>query len=205
MYWARKAFSLIESAIVLGVVGLVIGGIWVAAATVRENMLANDIAQGLLYIKNEMQSQILVSQVPLTMQDSLWGALPSTASKLNLAPADWVQSNGKIVTPSGQGLTIGTFDSTAWELSGVGVPSGSIGFGMAISSPANAFSPSLCVKVLTKWLAADGQNWARINGNPVYRAPASNRDITHSVGYCNANGSYTISSVSFWFSLSRTQ
>jgi len=35
--YARAAFSLIEAAIVLAIVGLVIGGIWVASATVNEN------------------------------------------------------------------------------------------------------------------------------------------------------------------------
>lgn len=34
----RRGFSLIEAAIVLGVVGLVIGGIWIAASAVRENL-----------------------------------------------------------------------------------------------------------------------------------------------------------------------
>jgi type II secretory pathway pseudopilin PulG len=34
----RRGFNLIESAIVLGVVGLVIGGIWVAAASVKERL-----------------------------------------------------------------------------------------------------------------------------------------------------------------------
>jgi type II secretory pathway pseudopilin PulG len=33
----KKAFSLIEAAIVLGIIGLVIGGIWIAAASVQEN------------------------------------------------------------------------------------------------------------------------------------------------------------------------
>lgn len=37
----KYAFSLIEAAIVLGVVGLVIGGIWVAAAAVQETMRVN--------------------------------------------------------------------------------------------------------------------------------------------------------------------
>lgn len=34
----RRGFNLVEAAIVLGVVGLVIGGIWVAAASVTRNM-----------------------------------------------------------------------------------------------------------------------------------------------------------------------
>lgn len=33
---SRHGFSLIEAAIVLGIVGLVIGGLWIATASVRE-------------------------------------------------------------------------------------------------------------------------------------------------------------------------
>lgn len=48
----RRAFSLIEASIVLGVVGLIIGGIWVAAAAVNENMKWRQTEDGLtLYIQ----------------------------------------------------------------------------------------------------------------------------------------------------------
>lgn len=50
---SRKGFNLIEAAIVLGVVGLVIGGIWVGAATVSENYKVNKTASDLeLIVKN---------------------------------------------------------------------------------------------------------------------------------------------------------
>jgi hypothetical protein len=41
----RRGFSLIEAAVVLGVVGLVIGGIWAAAVTVKENLEVNQILE----------------------------------------------------------------------------------------------------------------------------------------------------------------
>lgn len=50
MPYSRRAFSLIESAIVLGVVGLVIGGIWVAAAAVSENMKVSKTVAALMTI-----------------------------------------------------------------------------------------------------------------------------------------------------------
>lgn len=43
-----RGFNLIEAAIVLGVVGLVIGGIWVAAAAVQSNLREADASKGLL-------------------------------------------------------------------------------------------------------------------------------------------------------------
>lgn len=52
----RRAFSLIEAAIVLGVVGLVIGGIWVAAKAVTENRKITATYSGMLMIqKNILQ------------------------------------------------------------------------------------------------------------------------------------------------------
>jgi type II secretory pathway pseudopilin PulG len=47
---AKRGFNLIEAAIVLGVVGLVIGGIWVAAAAVQANLRKADAAKGLIQI-----------------------------------------------------------------------------------------------------------------------------------------------------------
>lgn len=47
---SSKGFNLIEAAIVLGVVGLVIGGIWVAAAAVQQNLRETDASKGLIQI-----------------------------------------------------------------------------------------------------------------------------------------------------------
>ena len=43
-----SGFTLIEIAIVLTIVGLLIGGIWLAAATVLENKKRNDFATEML-------------------------------------------------------------------------------------------------------------------------------------------------------------
>lgn len=40
-----RGFNLVESAIVLGIVGLVIGGIWAAAAGIQRNMYRNEIIE----------------------------------------------------------------------------------------------------------------------------------------------------------------
>lgn len=45
----RKGFNLVEAAIVLGVVGLVIGGIWIAAATVTYNQKLQQTFDGWTY------------------------------------------------------------------------------------------------------------------------------------------------------------
>lgn len=51
----RRGFNLIEAAIVLGVIGLVIGGIWVAAAKVQQNMRVND-AEKLILVSKDFAS-----------------------------------------------------------------------------------------------------------------------------------------------------
>lgn len=43
----RRGFNLVEAAIVLGVVGIVIGGIWVTASTVMENIKVNQALNGM--------------------------------------------------------------------------------------------------------------------------------------------------------------
>lgn len=48
----KRGFNLIEAAVVLGIVGLVIGGIWVAAATLNEQWKAARHAQQLQLIAN---------------------------------------------------------------------------------------------------------------------------------------------------------
>ena len=52
----RRGFNLIEAAIVLGVVGLVIGGIWVAAASVQQNLRESDASKGLIQIVQNTRS-----------------------------------------------------------------------------------------------------------------------------------------------------
>lgn len=47
-----KGFSLVEAAIVLGVVGLVIGGIWVAAAKVNDSIKWRQTEEGWIYYMN---------------------------------------------------------------------------------------------------------------------------------------------------------
>ena len=42
----QKAFSLIETAIVLAIVGLVIGGIWVGAAIVSDSIKKQQVVEG---------------------------------------------------------------------------------------------------------------------------------------------------------------
>lgn len=60
---ARHGFSLIEAAIVLGIVGLVIGGIWVAASSVQKQQRMARELTGILTIVQNIQN-LYVGQSP---------------------------------------------------------------------------------------------------------------------------------------------
>ena len=51
----QKGFNLVEAAIVLGIVGLVIGGIWVAASSVYENNRTQRASQQLITIVQQVR------------------------------------------------------------------------------------------------------------------------------------------------------
>lgn len=53
----RNGFSLIETAIVLGVVGIVIGGIWVASASVMENKRIADTQEDVLQLVSNLRAK----------------------------------------------------------------------------------------------------------------------------------------------------
>lgn len=51
----NAGFSLVEAAIVLGVVGLIIGGIWAASNSVAQNRQTNQLAAGTLVMVNNIR------------------------------------------------------------------------------------------------------------------------------------------------------
>lgn len=55
---ARRGFNLIEAAIVLAVVGLVVAGIWVAAASLKQRWFEQQFMEGLVVLKNNAQKYI---------------------------------------------------------------------------------------------------------------------------------------------------
>jgi type II secretory pathway pseudopilin PulG len=57
----KKGFSLVEAAIVLGVVGLVIGGIWVAAASVKQRWFETKFSEGFLLFVQKTQRYLTQS------------------------------------------------------------------------------------------------------------------------------------------------
>ncbi len=97
-----KGFSLIEAAIVLGVVGAVIGTIWVSAATVYENHTVNKTVEGIFLTARNIQNLISIRDSEtigeLTSLDNL-------AIQSEVAPKDWV-INGSLKIFNGGSVTI---------------------------------------------------------------------------------------------------
>ncbi len=92
----RRGFNLVEAAIVLGVVGLVIGGIWVAASAVSSNQKLAEMTKGLGYA-NERLRQLAPSlgSTPTTLIS--WLTRTGPGIHMAILPSDWI-TNG-IVTP----------------------------------------------------------------------------------------------------------
>jgi Tfp pilus assembly protein PilE len=77
----QRGFNLIEAAIVLGIVGLIVGGIWVAAAAVYENLRTGRGTQQLLQtaqaIRSLHASQTTITTGDITASMAAAKALPS--------------------------------------------------------------------------------------------------------------------------------
>jgi type II secretory pathway pseudopilin PulG len=82
----KKGFSLIETAVILAVLGLVIGGIWVAAAAVNETIKVNRSVEFVLTVATNLQTKWkgatfsaleLSSNYPITSCVADGGLIPS--------------------------------------------------------------------------------------------------------------------------------
>lgn len=104
----RHGFSLVESAIVLAVVGLVLGGIWVASAAMYERYRVNKTVEGVLTAVKNIQKLISVrdaTQKAINDGVSYCGgaggsSLSSFLIPANIFPKDWV-SGSSIKNPFG--------------------------------------------------------------------------------------------------------
>ena len=81
---AKRGFNLVEAAIVLGVIGLVIGGIWVAAAAVQSNLRKSDASKGLIQIVQNVRN-LYYGQSP-----SSTGAITTQLINANAVPGNFI-------------------------------------------------------------------------------------------------------------------
>lgn len=97
-----RGFNLVEAAIVLGVVGLVIGGIWIAASAASETYKVNKSVEGMFQTSRNIQNTIPKSNASVIGNN---GDMVPIVINANLAPADWVK-NGTLVNPFGGSIDI---------------------------------------------------------------------------------------------------
>lgn len=137
----KRGFNLIEAAIVLGVVGLVVGGIWGVAAKFYEDYKVNKFINELgMIVKN---TQALISQTDSTLiGDNKW--ITNTLRDAGVFPSDWNVS-GTIKSP---------LSDNPFLLKNYTIPS------PLLAIHFNA-SRSNCVKVITRLTATAAMSGSR--------------------------------------------
>ena len=75
---ARRGFTLTELAIVLGVMGLILGAIWSASATVSANQKNTKAIRQILVVAQAMKSSFSSGTIPAA--DNISPPTPSTAA-----------------------------------------------------------------------------------------------------------------------------
>jgi hypothetical protein len=154
---ARRGFNLVEAAIVLGVVGLVIGGIWTAASAVRQKTLINQAVMGMLQIVEKYRS--LYAPFGLT-------SIPDGSSSLNTRIIDPVPAgytllaNGSLVDPWGNNMGgIGTYRQ------GIILDLAQMGFSF------NNISKASCIEMITRLNLSPLVYTVGIGGGGTYNMP----------------------------------
>jgi prepilin-type N-terminal cleavage/methylation domain-containing protein len=101
----QKGFNLIESAVVLGIIGLVIGGIWLAADSVIQSQRINNTAAGIIQLTNGARRLFSISDYPSSYGTTTY--VISTAVAAGILPADFKYSAGAGQSPMGGRVTMG--------------------------------------------------------------------------------------------------
>lgn len=97
---AQKAFSLIEAAFVLAVVGVVIGTIWVSASNFYENYKVNKTVDALMLAVKSTQNFLSYNDAMIaTGGNGIVTMAGSIAEAANLIPVDWVKGTGGLQHP----------------------------------------------------------------------------------------------------------
>ena len=94
----RRGFNLIESAIVLGFVGLVIGGIWTAASAVMENYKLKRVTEVVILASRKLQENISLADANAIPRTLGYAFLIDYCIAAKIFPEDFISGN-KIITP----------------------------------------------------------------------------------------------------------
>lgn len=95
----KQGFNLVEAAIVLGIVGLVIGGIWTTAASVYSNRRVSEGMEGFLFTINAAKALLTRDSYPSTPNSGTFIGPVLNAAKAY--PPGWIANNNHSVSPTG--------------------------------------------------------------------------------------------------------
>ncbi len=95
----RRGFNLVEAAVVLGIIGLVIGGIWVAASSITQNMRINETAMGILTTINNSRKLFPLAAYPTSNGDSV--QIGTTLNAANGYPPGFSAFGNHAISPLG--------------------------------------------------------------------------------------------------------
>jgi len=193
----RRGFSLVEAAIVLGIVGLVIGGIWVAASSVAANVKSNEATVMLNTIINNVYNMYKGMPTP-SSNTSLDAALVAAGA----VPANLVNAAGNdIVNPWGGDVNVNIIANSppkylrVWMYS---VPRGKACIDLS-ASIIKAYSPlrnggNTSPNLMYLSIGADA-----INDNAVMGfTPGFEQTLDAIANYCKGSGTIDVS-VRFYF------
>lgn len=97
-----SGFNLVEAAVVLGVAGLVIGGIWVAASSVQENLRVSRTIEMIFTIARNAQNLINISQSTSIGNNSITATLVSSGG----IPSNFVDTSSNPKNAFGGGIGV---------------------------------------------------------------------------------------------------
>jgi len=110
----RSGFNLVEAAIVLGVVGLVIGGIWVAASSVTEKRRLSAASTAILQLVQSLRGSLTGQPLP-----NSWLWTNELVINGGFLPANWT-SNASLTIFNDAGYAVNTgvaYDTTEFAQS----------------------------------------------------------------------------------------
>ena len=184
----RRGFSLIEAAIVLGVVGLVIGGIWYAATSVLQNQRINNTADGILQIASGARRLFSYSDYPTVSGTSVFAT--QTAAAAGIFPGDFrYLPSGYAATPMGASFYVDLGCSSVCPMLKIGI---------RVQNSSSIITPSDCIQLIRRFagLAKDNSDFLYIqrgttSGPIMYFYPP----IDPALVTCPTDTTY----IQFWF------
>ena len=160
-----NGFNLIEAALVLGIVGLVIGGIWIAASTVDTYLKTNKLIASFESLTLKLAE--LYKTIDYTGAVSTTG-ISGLIINAKLWPEDLI-TNGTMVTPWGDAVTRAQIDNY-----------GNYGFRVILTIPVSATTQTRCIAVgyrlidlINKPTVMAGNRYNQISMNGIWTSTGS--------------------------------